>query len=165
LASPIAGQKIGPFIWRTVGAWAEGCFLSALKRTLQAFELRLLVDQLLKEDRHRLIAVAGDFNAEDHETPMRLVIGAEDDTGNSDLAAHSLIVLDRALSGDRRWSVLHHGRPQMLDHIVASFALYGHFRGVEVHNETLSDEAVAFGKALRGPGSYHAPLVAEFNLA
>jgi endonuclease/exonuclease/phosphatase family metal-dependent hydrolase len=165
LASPVAGQKTGPFAWRSTGGWAEGFFLSALKREAQALELRLLAEQLLAQDPAKLIAVAGDFNAEDYGPTLRLAIAAEEDIGDSGLAAHSLVVLDRAIAADRRWSVLHHGRAQMLDHILASRALYGHFRRIEVHNEGLGDEALGYGKAIHSAASYHAPVVAEFEMA
>ncbi|MEZ5843404.1 MAG: endonuclease/exonuclease/phosphatase family protein [Hyphomicrobiaceae bacterium] len=163
LATSVPGQKLSPFVWKSVGGWAEGYFLSSVRRTAQALELRLLVDGMLSDDPDRLIVVAGDFNAEDHETPLKITVGAEEDTGNGALSAESLIVLDRALPADRRWSVLHHGRPQMLDHILASRALYGRFRGIEVHNEALGDEAVAYGRVANPPGSYHAAVVAEFD--
>ena len=164
LASAIPGEKTARFSWRTMRGWAEGYYLSALKRTGQALELRLAVDEILSRSPGALIAVAGDFNAEDHETPLRLAIGATEDTGNSALAAHSLIVLDRALPGDRRWSVLHGGRPQMLDHILASQALYGRFRTIEVHNEAIGDELMAYEKAIEAVGSYHAGVVATFDV-
>ncbi len=162
LASSIPGEKIGPFSWRSMRGWAEGFYLSALKRSGQALELRLLVDELLRETTGALVVVAGDFNAEDHETPLRLAVGAIEDTGSSTLAGESLIVLDRALPADRRWSVLHAGRPQMLDHILVSRALYGRFRSIEVHNEAIGDEVMAYGKSIDAVGSYHAGLVAEF---
>ncbi len=165
LASPVAGQKTGPFAWRSTGGWAEGFFLSALKREAQALELRLLVEQLLVQDPAKLIVVAGDFNAEDYGPTLRLAIASEEDVGASGLAAHSLVVLDRAIAADRRWSVLHHGRAQMLDHILASRALYGHFRHIEVHNEGLGDEALGYGKAIHSAASYHAPVVAEFEMS
>ena len=164
LASPVAGQKKGPFAWRTVAGWAEGFFLSTLKREAQALELRLLAEALLGEDPGKLIAIAGDFNAEDYGPTLRLAVASEEDLGSSELAAHSLIVLDRAIPADRRWSVLHHGREQMLDHILASRALYGHFRSIEVHNEGLGDEALGYGKGLHSAASYHAPLVAQFKM-
>jgi hypothetical protein len=50
----------------------------------------------------------------------------------------------------------------MLDHMLASHALRGRFRGIEVHNEALGDEAVGFGKGMGPAGSYHAGLVAVF---
>src|SRR5512134_3395162 len=162
LAANVPGQKIEPLVWRTVGGWAEGFFLSAIRRAGQALELRLLLEQLFDSDPHSLIAVAGDFNAEDRETPLRLAIGAEEDTGNGALSARSLVLLDRALPEDLRWSVLHHGRPQMLDHILASRTLHGAFRSIEVHNEALGDELVGYGKGIRSRASYHAPVVAEF---
>ena len=51
----------------------------------------------------------------------------------------------------------------MVDHILASRALYGRFRHVEVHNEWLGDEALGYGKGLHSAASYHAPVVAEFD--
>lgn len=164
LAAAIPGQKIAPFAWKNVSAWAEGYFLAAVRRAAQALELRMLVDNILAEDPHRLIAVAGDFNAEDHETPLRIAVAAEEDTGNGQLSTQSLVILDRAIGIDRRWSVLHHGRPQMLDHILASHSLYAYFRSIEVHNEALGDEAVAYSGISKPPGSYHAAVVAEFTL-
>jgi len=164
LAASIAGQKAAPFVWKSIGGWAEGYFLSAARRSAQALELRLLLDRLLEADPDRLIAVAGDFNAEDHETPLKIAVGAEEDTGNGALAPLALVVLDRALPQDRRWSVLHHARPQMLDHILSSRALYGHFLSIEVHNEALGDEALGYAKKINPPGSYHAAVVANFAL-
>jgi hypothetical protein len=71
-ASAIPGEKLSSSQWRTTSGWAEGYYLSSLKRTAQALELRLLVDAIFAHHPERLIAVAGDFNAEDHETPVRL---------------------------------------------------------------------------------------------
>lgn len=164
LAAAIQGQKVAPFVWKSISGWAEGFFLSAVRRGAQALELRMVMDELLEQDPHRLVAVAGDFNAEDYETPIKIVVGAEEDTGNGSLSAKTLVVLDRAISSDRRWSVLHHGRPQMLDHILASRALYGQFRTIEAHNEALGDEVVGYSKGDQLLGSYHAAVVAEFAL-
>ncbi len=164
LASPVSGQKSGPFAWRSVSGWAEGFFLSALKRDAQALELRLLLEEMLHADTAKLIAVAGDFNASDPSTALLIAVAPEEDLGASELAANSLVVLDRAVSQDRRWSILHHGRPQMVDHILASRALYGYFRCVEVHNEWLGDEALGYAKSLHSAASYHAPVVADFDL-
>ncbi len=164
LAAPITGQKESAFVWRSVAGWAEGYALAAWKRTSQALEARLLIDNLMEADPERFIVVAGDFNAEDHETPLKILIGAEEDTGNGLLAQHALVVLDRGLPADRRFSTLHHGRALMLDHILASRSLLARLRGIEIHNEALSDEIVSFGKARQEAGSFHAPLVAEFDI-
>jgi endonuclease/exonuclease/phosphatase family metal-dependent hydrolase len=162
-ASPIPDGKVDSATWRTTSGWAEGYFISSLKRTAQALELRLLVDEILAREPGRLIAVAGDFNAEDHETPLRLVVASESDTGNSRLAARSLVVLDRTLPAERRYSVLHGDRREMLDHILASDAFHGHFLQIEVNNEWLADDAVARVETGAIAASSHAPLVAEFG--
>jgi endonuclease/exonuclease/phosphatase family metal-dependent hydrolase len=164
LAAPVPGQKEAPFVWRSVSGWAEGYFIASLKRAAQALEVRLAIDALMDADPSGLIAVTGDFNARDHETPLKILVGAEEDTGNGRLAVRSLAVLDRSLAEDRRFSVLHHGRPEMLDHVLVSRSLLAHFRMIEVHNETLGDEIVAFGRTLHQRASYHAPVVAEFDL-
>jgi endonuclease/exonuclease/phosphatase family metal-dependent hydrolase len=164
LASPIKGQKLGPFEWKTVGGWAEGYYLSSLKRTGQALELRLVVDEILAQDTSARIIVAGDFNAEEYESALRIIIGAPENTGNTALTHEALVLLDRAIASGRRFSVIHHGRPQMLDHMLASYALYGRFRSISVHNETLGDEAIGYAKGMEAAGSYHAPLVATFAL-
>lgn len=163
LASPIPGQKEAPFVWKSTRGWAEGYFLSALKRSGQALEMRLAIDDLLDADPHARIIVCGDFNAEDHETPLKIVIGAEEDTGNGLLAYRSMAVLDRSLPTERRFSVLHHGRPQMLDHILASRSMLGRFVNLEAHNETLGDEIVGYARVEHSAGSYHAAVVAEFD--
>ncbi len=162
LASSIEGQKQAPFVWNSISGWAEGFCISSIKRNAQALEIRLLTDQLLESDRHAEIIVTGDFNAEDNESPLRILVGAEQDTGNGALAASSMIILDRGLPADRRFSVVHQGRPQMLDHVLCSRTLYGRFKDIQVHNEALSDEAVAYARVDRPTGSAHACVVAEF---
>ncbi len=165
LATPIPGQKESSAVWKSIRGWAEGYFLSGLKRSAQALELRLVIDELLDADQRAAIAICGDFNAEDHETPLKIVIGAEEDTGNGLLANRSMVVLDRTLPKDRRFSALHHGRPQMLDHILISRSLFGRFSTIEVHNETLEDEVIAGAKVQQSLSSLHAPVVAEFVLS
>src|SRR5262249_15191134 len=106
LAAAVPGQKLEPFVWKTVGGWAEGYFLSAMRCAGQALELRFLLEELLDAEPSGLIAVAGDFNAADHEVPLNLIVGAEENTGNPLLAKRALVVLDRALPADRRCTVL-----------------------------------------------------------
>ena len=163
LAAFIPGQKSEPFAWKSVAGWAEGYYLAAMKRSGQALETRLAVEQCLARDPEALVCVAGDFNAGLDENPLRIVIGAEEDTGSGDLAGHSLVPLERSLPADRRYSVIHHGRQQMLDHVLASRSLAGHFREFEAHNETLGDELLAYAKVAHSASSYHAPVVATFT--
>ncbi|MBB4304337.1 endonuclease/exonuclease/phosphatase family metal-dependent hydrolase [Rhodobium orientis] len=162
LAAPIPGGKLSATSWARSDAWAEGFALAAVKRLGQAVELRLAIDAIFDANDDALIAAVGDFNADALETPLRIAIAGEDDTGNGDLAGRSLTPVERSVSGDRRYTVLHHGRPLMLDHVLISRALLGRFDGVEIHNETLTDELVAQATGRRTPESHHAPVVARF---
>jgi hypothetical protein len=40
-----------------------------------------------------------------------------------------------------------------------------HYRAIEVHNEMLGDELVAYTLVEAAPDSYHAPVVGEFEIA
>jgi endonuclease/exonuclease/phosphatase family metal-dependent hydrolase len=164
LASAIPGQKLAPFVWKTVPGWAEGYFLAAMKRAGQALEGRLVVDRIFDDDPAALIAVAGDFNAEEREVPLRILVGDPEDTGNGRLAPRSLVLLEHSLSQSRRFTVIHRGNRQMLDHLLVSRPLMAHFRSIEIHNEMLGDELVAYTLIDAAPDSYHAPVVAEFDL-
>ena len=138
--------------------------ISAVKRAGQAMELRLAVERVFDDEPDALIVVCGDFNAEDRSTALRLACAGEDDTGSGHLAARVLTPVARSLAADRRFTVLHHGRPEMLDHILASRSLFASFTGVEIHNEMLDDELVAYGRIDRAPESLHAPMLASFEL-
>jgi endonuclease/exonuclease/phosphatase family metal-dependent hydrolase len=159
LAAPVAGQKQDSSTWKSISGWAEGFFLATLKRTGQALETRLLVDRLFTAEPEALIAVCGDFNAEERQTPLRTIRGDVTDTGNLALGSHALVPLDRVVPGTQRYSVVHGGRRAMLDHVLVSQALFARYRQVEIHNEDLADELTD-----SGPDSHHAPLVAVFDL-
>lgn len=161
-AAFIAGLK-DHGAWTSVGGWARGFFLAAVKQAGQALEARLVVDGLFDQDPGALIAVCGDFNARDGEVPVRIIRGDEEDTGNGHLALRSLVSLDRSLPESRRYSALHHGRPVMLDHVLVSRPLLGRYIGAEVHNESLGDELISPTLVRRSPDSYHAPVVAAFT--
>lgn len=164
LAAFVAGQKEGPFVWKSTAGWAEGYFLAAMKRAGQALEARLLVDEIFDRDAEALVCVAGDFNAEEDEAPLGILCAQVEDTGKGRLAARALVPLERGLPETRRYSVIHHGRRAMLDHILASHALMARCRQFEAHNETVGDELVGYAVVADGTVSYHAPLVAEFAL-
>ncbi|MGI9412270.1 MAG: endonuclease/exonuclease/phosphatase family protein [Hyphomicrobiales bacterium] len=164
LAAHVPGQKTGPFAWKSVGGWAEGYFLAAVKRSGQALEARMAVDRIFDDDPQAMVALAGDFNAEEREVPLRLVMGDIEDTGNGRLANRSLVPLEHSLAPDRRYTVIHRGRRLMLDHLLVSRALMGRYRAIEVHNEALGDELVAYTLVDAAPDSYHAPVVAAFDM-
>lgn len=137
--------------------------MSSMKRAGQALEARLAVERIFDTDPEALIAVCGDFNADDSEVPTRILRGDEEDTGNGGLAGRALIVAEHSVSADRRYSVVHHGRRQMLDHLLISRPLLGWYLDTEIHNEDLGDELVAYRGVLNPPDSHHAPVVASFQ--
>ena len=65
LPSDIPGQKADQYTWRTASGWAEGFFLSSMKRVGQALEVRMLIDKLFDADEDALIVVCGDFTGSD----------------------------------------------------------------------------------------------------
>ncbi|RMD61587.1 MAG: endonuclease [Alphaproteobacteria bacterium] len=159
LAAPVRGQKVDAATWRTVGGWAEGFFIATMKRTGQALEARLVIERIFDREPEALITVCGDFNAEERQMPLRTLRGDPGDTGNPALAARALEPIEHAVPPARRYSVIHGGRRQMLDHMLVSSALRAYCRGVEVDNEGLTDELTD-----TGPWSHHAPLIATFAL-
>ncbi len=163
LAAAITGQKLSQFAWKTASGWAEGYYIAAIKRAGQALETRLLVDRLFDEDRNASILVAGDFNAEEREVPTRIIAAELEDTANGRLAERTLIALEHSLPESRRYSVIHRGRKTMMDHMMASRALLAAYEGIEIHNEALGDELVAYAAVEDSPESYHAPVVASFR--
>ena len=125
---------------------------------------RLLIDRLFDADADALVMVCGDLNAGLHEIPARIVRGDEEDMGNGALASRVLVPLERSLPADRRFTVRHRGRPEMVDHLLASRALLAWYRTSEIHNEPLGDEVLTPAAVHGAPESFHAPMVAEFRL-
>lgn len=164
LPSNIPGQKINNFTWRTVSGWAEGFFLSSMKRVGQALEMRTFIDKLFNDDASAQIVACGDFNADLDEVPVEAIRGDIENTGNGDLAPHVMVPCERSIPEPSRFSLYHQGKGNMLDHLLVSRALLGNYRGAEIHNELLHDESIAFATDTKFPESDHAPVVAEFVL-
>lgn len=163
LAALIPGQKSAPFVWKSVPGWAEGYYLAALKRSGQALEARLAIDRVFDHDPGALVAVVGDFNADEYDAPSRLLRAEVQDSGNAGLAGRTLWAPERTVPGSRRFTVIHGGRPQMLDHILLSQSLNDRHQSLEIHNESLGDERDAAQADQPPPESFHAPVVASFT--
>jgi endonuclease/exonuclease/phosphatase family metal-dependent hydrolase len=146
--------------WTSTRRWAEGYFVASLKRQAQALEIRLAVEDLLDQDPGARIALCGDFNAEAFEAPTRLLQALPDDVETHHFAQRALVPLEAGLPAERRFSVVHDGRPVLLDHILASSSLAQDLTGIEAFNEDLQDEAHVEGPIA---GSLHAPLLAIFG--
>jgi len=164
LPSFIPGGKINNFIWKSVSAWAEGSFISSMKRMAQAVQMRLTIDKIFDEHgEDALIAVCGDFNAKAEEVPVKTICGSVDETGNAAHAPRIMVPCERNIPESARYSLLHLGKGEMLDHVIVSRRLLGSFSHAEIHNEALPDESGAFRTDTQFPESDHAPVVAEFE--
>jgi len=164
IPTPIPGQMIDNFTWRTADSWAEGVFISSMKRMAQALEVRRLVDQILDADPDARIVVAGDFNATPDEVPVMAIRGTVEDTGHPDLAGRVLVPIENTVPQSSRYTLFHQGRGEMLDHMLVTRNLLAHYRGSEIHNEVLHDESASFATDRKFPESDHAPVVATFDL-
>lgn len=165
IASNVTGQKIDNFTWRSVSAWAEGSFISAMKRLGQALQVRLEIDRLFSVNGNdALIAICGDFNAESHEVEIKTICGPVEETGNPEHGPRIMVPCEHNIPDSSRYSLWHLGQGQMLDHVIVSRGLLRFFRHAEIHNEALPDESGAFRQDTKFPESDHAPVVAQFEL-
>lgn len=163
IASNVAGQKLNNYTWSSAAGWAEGYFLSSIKRVGQALETRILIDSLFDAEPAANILVCGDFNAEPGEVPVEAIAGRVENTGNPALRSRVLIPCSLAIPDSVRFSHYHHGHGNLLDHIVISQALLPHFQRAQILNENLHDESLPFMSDAKYPESDHAPFVAEFS--
>ena len=163
LASNVPGQKTG-FLWESAAGWAEGYFLSSMKRVGQALETRILVDSIFDGDPEANIVVCGDFNAEPGEVPVEAMCGRVENTSNPDLRSRVLTPCSMGIPESVRFSHYHEGHGNLLDHMLISQSLLPYFRRAEIHNETLHDESLPFTFDTKYPESDHAGFIAEFTV-
>lgn len=139
-------------------AQIEGQFVAALKREGQALEARLFAETLFDADPQAQIAIVGDFNADEHDAPTRLLRGGGDEAAEGDRA---LVALEERVAPSRRFTVRHAGRPTLIDHLLASRTLAANWRETTILNDGLQDEVYAQEPV---EGSLHAPVCARFDL-
>ena len=164
IPSHIEGQQINQYTWRTAAGWAEGSFLASMRRVGQALETRILMDQIFDNDINALIAVCGDMNADNSSVPLNAIRGPVEETGNPELGPRVMVPCERSIPESARYSLLHLGKGEMLDHILVSRSMLAYYQDTEIHNEILPDESGAFRTDVKFPESDHAPVVAEFVL-
>lgn len=164
--TPIDGQMRDQYTWRTMAGWAEGSFLSAMKRVGQALETRVLIDKIFDDTavtgNPTYIALCGDFNDDLDSVPLQAIRGPIEETNNPGLINRIMIPAELSIPEPSRYTLFHRGRGELIDHILFSRDLLTYYRGAEIHNEILPDESGASDKNY--PESDHAPVVAEFVL-
>jgi predicted extracellular nuclease len=133
-------------------ARAEGELRSLVWRSAEALFVRGLVDAHLA--RGARVVVAGDFNDTADSVPVRAIRGTD------------LVSCGEKVPAAARFSVLHNGRPEAIDHILVSAPLAEHLTRARFLNESLREHA-PFDAPDAAPAidSDHAPLVAHFEEA
>lgn len=164
IPTEIVGSKKDAFSYKTIPTWAEGFFVSSLRRVGQALEARTFIDSLFDQDNNSNIIVGGDFNSDFDEVAVETILGRIENTGNLDLAHRELIPCEFSIPEQSRFSLYHRGQKCMLDHILISQEMSKHYSHAEIHNENLKDESIAFATDDKYVGSDHAGVVAVFNI-
>jgi endonuclease/exonuclease/phosphatase family protein len=163
IATNVPGRKVDAYTWETPSAWAEGSFLSSMKRVGQALQIRMEIDRIFDTAGGApLIAVCGDFNSDVDDVPLQAICGRVEDTGNSGHGPRVMVPCVYSVAAPARYTLYHLGRGQMFDHVIASRALLATLAHTEIHNEYLPDESGAFRTDVQYPESDHAPVVAQF---
>lgn len=161
----IKGQNPTWYIWASHSGWAEGFFLSAIKRVGQALETRVLIDDIFKKNGgDALIVVGGDFNAEIGSVPFKAIVGSVQDTQNPNIRDYVMVPCEYNVPPEQRYTLFHHGKGNMLDHLIVSQALYPHWVETSVFNEVLPDESLRYADDKKFPESDHAPVIAHFQV-
>ena len=164
LASNVKGQKEDRFTWNSAAGWAEGYFLSSIKRVGQALETRILIDDIFDGDENAKILVCGDFNAEPGEVPVKAICGKVENVNNPKLRSRVLISCSKAIAKSVRYTHLYLGNPNLLDHILISQSLLPCFNSARAFNENLHDESLPFAFDTKYPESDHAAFLATFTV-
>jgi endonuclease/exonuclease/phosphatase family metal-dependent hydrolase len=162
IPTDIKGQKKSDYVWKTASGWAEGYFISSMQRVGQALEIRRLIDDIFDKNETPAIAVCGDFNSDNNDVPVNAIRGRIEETENPDLRGRVMLPCEFSIPEQSRFSLLHLGEKQMIDHIIVSRPLLAYYRSTWIHNEELPDESGVGRTDVLYPESDHAPIVAEF---
>ena len=163
----VKGQKKDRYTWKTMAGWAEGSFISSMKRMGQAIEVRGLLDTIFDQTavtgEPTYIVVCGDFNDDLESVTLQAICGPVEETNNPGLGNRVMIPCELSVPEPSRFSLIHRGKGEMLDHILVTRELMTYYRNTEIHNEVLPDESGS--SDVTYPESDHAPIVTEFILA
>jgi len=143
------GEAIAP---RTGRDFAEGHVRSATWRAAEALFVRGLVDDVCVEDPARHVVVAGDLNDHASSQVVRVVSGGGE---------NALVPCADAMPEAARYSILHQGAKQQIDHILTTQALRKRLQSARFLNEELRDHGT-FANDVALPDSDHAAFVVTF---
>lgn len=159
LPTPLKDAAGEPVLDRAPRALGEAHLRSLLMRSAEALHLRALVDQRLDRDAERAVVALGDFNDELESLPVRTVRGSFYFVD----PARTLESCTARVPAERRFSILHGGAPQLIDHVLVSRSLAARLDGARIANEALRDHGPYVPDGPIEPDSDHAPVIATFR--
>jgi predicted extracellular nuclease len=122
-------------------------------------------DEAEQSGEEALIVACGDFNDDIESVPVTAIRGMVAETGNPNLSSRVMVPCEMTVPKSSRYTLLHLGQGEMIDHVLVSRSMLASYRGTEIHNEVLPDESGAFRTDTLFPESDHAPVVATFEFA
>ncbi|MGO9710144.1 MAG: endonuclease/exonuclease/phosphatase family protein [Polyangiaceae bacterium] len=137
----------------TTHDYAEAYLRSTVWRAAEALFVRGLVDDLLAANASRHVAVTGDLNDHPLSSVLRVLAGG---------APAELVPCADMVPEQARFSILHHGKRQQIDHILVTRPLRERLQSAQFLNEGLKDHGELGPNAPPLPESDHAPLVVSF---
>lgn len=151
---PLKNEAGEPIVETTQAAFGE-CDLRALVwRSAEALFLRQAVDRAFARGDAQHVVVLGDMNDVSGSFPLRLIRG-RGEQGLSDVGD--------TVAPDRRFSTLHRGQAEAIDHMLVSNEMFARLDSARFDNEGLLDLSTLPLEAPRPHESDHAPLVAHFR--
>jgi hypothetical protein len=95
--------------------------------------------------------------------PVEAICGRVENTDNSDLCGSVLLPCNSAIAESIKFNHLHHGKGNLLDHMLISQPMYHLFVKADIFNEKLHDESLPFASDIKYSESGHAPFLAMFK--
>jgi endonuclease/exonuclease/phosphatase family metal-dependent hydrolase len=144
---------------------AEGELRALVWRGAEALFVRGLVDETLRADPARHVAVLGDFNDVAGSVPYAVLAGgSRAATGDAPSAADApgLYGCVDALTATERTSAIHDGAGVQIDHVLVTAGLRARVDFARLFNEVLRDHGPADESAPPPPDSDHAAIVVRF---
>jgi endonuclease/exonuclease/phosphatase family metal-dependent hydrolase len=118
---------------------ADGLIRSEVFRSIQARKMRQVIDELFVNDHTAQIAVMGDFNSLERETPFRIIVGEFTTHDDALISPASTMV-----PSEKRYSFIgddngdgKNGK-KLIDYILISKPLEVEIKSFQIYNETLS---------------------------
>lgn len=135
---------------------ADGLIRSEIFRSIQARKMRQVIDGLIANDKDVQLAVMGDFNSIERETPLRIIQGEFESHDDA------LISPARKIPVDNRYSFVGEYGKKLIDYILITKNLENSVRNFQIFNEGLSYHS---NKAPTPSfiESDHAPIVIEIE--